>query len=762
MTAKRYHILCFALLLLMQNIFAANISELNFKQQSKIQLPREQLLLHIQQRVGASHDPKMVNEDIKRLFKTGIFQDVKAESVTKNDGTVALTYILTAKPRVRHVKFNGNAKFNNHDLYKEVTVTEGLALDDAKLQESIDNLLKFYRGKGYNDAAIFFKLDNTPDGETDVIFHIDEKLRLKVNRVTFEGNTVFSSLKLKFAIQNKWSPLSGLFEVGLLNRDELELDKARIRELYWNKGYLDFEVKELKVTQNEDDPEYVDIHFILDEGKPYKIRNLHISGNAVYQSEDLSNFVTVRQGDIFNFQKEQDSCRGISALYEELGYADVVCEPVRHADYEKNVVDIDFVIKEGRKYTVRDVKISGNIVTKDKVIRRELAIQPGDPVDRNRIEASQARLMGMGYFDEVKTVVSNADSINEKDVDIQVTEKNMFNLRFGAGFSDVNSLMGMLEISNNNFDLLDPWNWFTGGGQRLRIQGIVGIERMGFNVDFSEPWLFDMPLKFDLNGYMNQSELNDWDEDRIGVRTALTRRIFDDFTSISVAYKFEDVKVKHINSKASSEIKKYRGDNLVSQFSVMLDRDTRDSLMMPTSGYNINVLGAFAPSIFGSSDGFYRAELKGSIYYPLFDKAIILMAGAKLGVVGGFDGDDAPIYERYFLGGGDSLRGFEFRDVSPTDKNGVRKGGQTMLLVTSEISHPIWDFIRGAVFVDIGNTWADSWNFGAVNIGVGYGLRIVLPYLNAPIKLDLAYPVLNEQKGYKSKLRFHFNMGFTF
>ena len=125
-------------------------------------------------------------------------------------------------------------------------------------------------------------------------------------------------------------------------------------------------------------------------------------------------------------------------------------------------------------------------------------------------------------------------------------------------------------------------------------------------------------------------------------------------------------------------------------------------------------------------------------------------------------GEDAPIFERYFLGGGDSLRGFEFREISPTDKNGVRKGGQTMLLVTSEISHPIWDFIRGAVFVDIGNTWSDSWEFGAVNIGVGYGLRIVLPYLNAPIKLDLAYPVLNEEKGYKSKLRFHFNMGFTF
>lgn len=741
---------------------AASITELNFSQKSSIKIPYEQLLLHIQQRTGASYDPKMVNEDIKRLYKTGIFQDVKAETVTQKDGSISLTYVLTAKPRVRKVKFQGNAKYNNHDLYKEVTVVEGLALDDAKLQESLEKIKKFYNSKGYNDATVIFQIDKVENEEIDVTFNIDEKLRLKVNNVTFEGNTVFSNLKLKFAIQNKWSPLSGIFEVGLLNRNELELDKARIRELYWNKGYLDFEIKELTVTPNADDPEYVDLHFVIDEGQPYKIGELHISGNTVYQSEDLSNFVIMKKGDVFNFEKEQASCKGVAALYEELGFADVVCEPVRRSDFENHIVDIDFVIKEGRKYTVRDVVISGNLVTKDKVIRRELAIQPGDPVDRNRIEATQSRLMGMGYFNDVKTVVTNAESISEKDINIQVEEKDMFNFRIGAGFSDVNSLMGMAEISNNNFDLLDPWNWFTGGGQRLRIQGIVGIERMGFNVDFSEPWLFDMPLKFDVNGYMNQSEFDDWDEYRVGVRTSLTRRIFDDFTSVSVAYKFENVDVKHIRSYATREITKYKGDNLVSQFSVMLDRDTRDSLMMPTSGYNVNLLGAFAPDFFGSTHGFYRTELKGSFYYPLFDKAIIVMAGAKFGIVGGVGGKDAPIFERYYLGGGDSIRGFEFREISPKDKNGIKKGGQTMMVVTSEISHPIWDFIRGAVFVDVGNTWADSWEFGKVNIGLGYGLRIVLPYLNAPIKLDLAYPVLNEQKGYKSKLRFHFNMGFTF
>jgi outer membrane protein insertion porin family len=185
--------------------------------------------------------------------------------------------------------------------------------------------------------------------------------------------------------------------------------------------------------------------------------------------------------------------------------------------------------------------------------------------------------------------------------------------------------------------------------------------------------------------------------------------------------------------------------------------------MNPTSGYHINLLGTISPKILGSSESFYRAELKASGYYSILNEAIIFMGGAKFGTVGGFaNSDEAPLYERYFLGGGDSLRGFKYRSISPRDPNGVPMGGQTMMLLTGEISHPIWNFIRGAVFTDIGNVWGDSWEFGKVNIGIGYGLRIIVPYLNAPIKLDLAYPILNEQEGEKEKLRFHFNMGFTF
>ncbi len=743
---------------------AAEVEKISFKQTNGIAVSDARLLAYIQQRPGEQYDAKLVNEDIKRLFNTGDFSDVTVETTYLENGNVALLFNLAYQNRVGKITFENNKKFSSKELKKEVILQTDAPLNNSNLQKSLNNLREFYHKKGYNDAIISFKLVPTEEpSEVDVVFIIEEKLRLKVDDVTFEGNTVYSNFDLKYSINNRYSPFSWLLSVGLFDRDELELDKIRLREKYWDLGYLDFEIKDMKVTPDPEDAEFVDIHFVLEEGEAYKVKDITIAGNTVYPTEDLSGFIVVEKDAVFNYGKELQSIRNMVSLYDELGYNDVQCEVERFSDYESKTVDLKFNFVEGQKYSVRDILISGNNITKEKVIRRELAIQPGDPVDRNRVSASRDRLMGMGYFEKVETEIMSADELDQKDIHIQVEEKNMYNFSFGAGFSDVNSLMGMISLTNSNFDILDPLNWFSGGGQRFRIQGIYGIERAGFNVDFSEPWLFDIPLRWDVNGYLNDSEYDDWDEERLGVRTGLTKQIFDDFTTISAAYKFESVNIHNMNVHASKELKDSERRDLVSQFSVMLERDTRNSLMNPTSGYHVSLLGAISPEIFGSTESFYRAELKASGYYSILDDAITFMGGAKFGTVGGFaDSGEAPLYERYFLGGGDSLRGFEYRSVSPRDSRGIPMGGQTMMLVTGEISHPIWNFIRGAVFADVGNVWADSWDFGDVNIGIGYGLRIIVPYLNAPIKLDLAYPVLNEQDGESGKLRFHFNMGFTF
>ena len=763
-----------ALVLSGAGAWAAQVAEVKFDQQGLQTLPDEQVAFNVQLRPGAEFKRETLDADVKRLYNTGNFADVVSEVENLPGDKVRITFKLRLKPRVKLIQFKGNVKYSAAELGKEVTVVEGGLLNDKALRESAQNLRKFYNDKGYTDNRVTPVVMPDEDGSITLTFQIEENLKLRVHDVTFEGAELFSQWDLRHSIANQYSYWNWLpfvneyLNYGLLDRHELDLDRARLREKYHDKGYLDFKIDDVVLTPVPDDPEYVDLDFKITEGEPYKVGKQAIVGNTVFTEEELLPYLRLREGETFSSSAEQESVRGISARYGSLGYADMSCRPVRHEDFENKTVEIVYEITEGRKYFVRQVIITGNTETKDKVIRRDLVIHDGDPLDTRRIDVSRQRLLGMGYFENVEASAVGADALDEKDVVFKVQEKpTRYNFRIGAGASDISNFFGMAEISTDNFDIMNPGNWFYGGGQRMRIQGVLGIDNAGFNVDFVEPWLFDLPLRFEISGYMNMVDYDEWRENRVGFRTSLTRRIFDDFTSVTLGYKFEYVKINEVSHRFKDYMRENRQTDgqLVSQPSLTLERDTRDSLMDPTSGYNASLFGSVTPQFLGSSSNYYRLEAKGSYYYSFFDKAIVAMVGGKIGTVATVNRDkDVPIFERYFLGGSDSLRGFDYRSVSPTFGHGNNYGGQTMLQLTAEVTHPIWGPIRGAVFCDVGNAWKNSFemDLSEINVGVGYGLRIRLPVINAPIKLDLAYPIVNNQDYESNKLRFHFNLGFSY
>lgn len=772
--AKTFSRVVAVLVLTGAGAWAAQVAEVKFDQQGAQRLPEEQIAFNVQLRPGVEFRRETLDADVKRLYNTGNFADVVSEVETLPGDKVRVTFKLRMKPRVSAVRFQGNAKYTAADLGKEISVTEGGLLNDKALRESAQKLRKFYADKGYHDNKVNPVVTPEADGSVKVTFQIEENLKLRVHDVKFEGATVFSQWDLRHSIANQYSYMNWLpfvneyLNFGLLDRSELDLDRARLREKYHDKGYLDFKINDLVITPVEGDPEYADLTFKISEGVPYKVGKQTISGNTVFPGEELLPLLRLKEGETFSSSAEEATAKAITARYGTLGYADMDCRPVRHEDFENKTVDINYEITEGRKYFVRNVVITGNTDTKDKVIRRELLIHDGDPLDPARVDVSRQRLLGMGYFEKVEASAVGADALDEKDVVFKVQEKpTRYNFRIGGGSSDVSAIFGMAEVSTDNFDISNPGNWFYGGGQRMRVQALYGINNAGFNVDFVEPWLLDLPLRFDLSGFMNMVDYENWRENRVGFRTSLTRRFFDDFTSASLGYKLEYVKIDDVSNRFKEYMRENNqtGGQFVSQPSFTLDRDTRDSLTDPTQGYNVNLFSAISPKILGSSSNFYRLEAKSSYYYSFFDKAVIAMLGGKIGTVSAFDrGKDVPIFERYFLGGSDSLRGFDYRTVSPTFGHGNNYGGQTMLLLTAEVTHPIWGPVRGAVFCDVGNAWRDSYEMGFsdLNVGAGYGLRIKLPVINAPIKLDLAYPVVNNQAYESNKLRFHFNMGFSF
>ena len=753
---------------------AAKVESLKIEQDGENKIPQELLNVTMRLRKGSEYTREYLDEDIKNLYASGKIADVVAKVENLANGNVAISLQVKPSPVITVLKIEGNAKFETKDLQKHFTINEGDRLNSRQLNETLENLRKFYIGKGYSDVRIAPPVI-IPDGKNGVIVtvKIAENLRLKVNDVHFDKVTVYSERELRNRLFNSYSYwtllpfINDFLNYGLLNRQELEIDKARLRDMYHNRGYLDFKVNEIVLTPKAGDAEFVNILFKVEEGEPYTVDQVTLSGNKMVNAGELAPLLGMASGEVFSKSKEQATIRAISDLYDSRGYADVAIRPVRTVNFQDKKVSVDFKITEGRKFYVNDIVIIGNTSTRNKVLLREMALQPGDPVAKHRIDISRQRLLGMGYFQKVEVEAVNADDLDTKDIHVKVVERpDRFNFRIGAGASDVNSFFGMAEVSTDNFDITNPGKWFYGGGQRLRLQGIYGIDNAGFNVDFIEPWLFDLPLRFELSAYMNTSDFDDWDEERIGVRTSLQRKIFDDFTTIAAGYKFEVVRVTDIASSLKNYMRKndLDGTSRVGQFSLMLARDTRDSLVDPTEGYNINLFGSISPEFLGSSSNYYRMEARASYYTNFFDKAIVAMVGGKIGVVSNFNySENVPVYERYFMGGSNSVRGFEYRSIGPT-VNGCNVGGNTMLLLTAEVSHPIWGPLRGAAFVDAGNVWDDTYelSFSDINVGVGYGIRLKLPMLKAPLKLDLAYPVVKNQDNVSRKFRIHFNVGFTF
>ena len=753
---------------------AEKISSVVFQQGSEYKFDEDILRANVQSHQGGIYSERAVNDDIKRLHAMGVFADVVSETRDTADGK-EIIFKLQPKPIVTEIKFEGNKKYSEKKLRQEIRLAPNIPLNDAILRDSVDSLRKFYRSKGLNDAVIEPVFEKTDDHHIRVLFKIKENLRVRVGNIFFrnakgEKVSAYSQSELRDSIANRHSFLSHpwfswIFDYGLLNREELERDKIRLREMYWKKGLLDFQVLEVQLTEDPGNPEIMHIVFVVEEGEPYKVGKVSFTGSERFSEAELLALAPLKPGQTYSSETERASQNLVDNKYSRLGYADFMIRAKQYPNFKTHQVDVDFTLKEGPLYRINDIFISGNRYTKDHVIRRELPIMPGDPVDKNMVKISRDRLMGMGYFNSVEAVSIRSENgpVDTKDIDIRVDEKRFLDARIGATWSDTDSLAGMIELSHNNMDILDPKNYFTDGGQRMRLLAVAGLERYNLELDFTEPWLFGIPLRWDVSGYIRNVWYDDWQERRIGVTTSLTKRIFDDFTSISGGYTFEQVKVHGMDKKMSPIFQDAVGSDLVGRFHLSLTRDTRNSAMNPTKGYSISGLAAVTSQAFGASNNYARLELKGTYHYPFLRDWFVFSVGGKVGFLSSFtSGEPVPLYERYFLGGGDSVRGFPYRSIGPEDYNKDNYGGQTMYILTAELSHPIYSIVRGAAFVDIGDAGADRFKFSSINMGIGYGLRIKLPTIAAPLRLDFAYPLINNQDGVSSRLRFHFNIGASF
>jgi outer membrane protein insertion porin family len=763
---------------------------------------------------GDTYTTSSTQDDVHALYATGQFYNIRVSVDQSTNSGVVLTYVVQARPRITEIKIEGNKKVSDSKIKKKITVKVGDPLDEQKLFTDVQDIKKLYEKYGYADTQVKYvtSVDENA-GHGTVTFQIVESQKVKIAEIDFVGAAAFSQKELRKVIKLKrhwmWSWLTGN---GVFKQDDFDDDHDLLGDFYRNHGYLDFEIKNVRF----DNPttNLLIIRYYLYEGRQYKVGSIKLTGNKIFSADDI------RAGLEYNHAYQQlkgtpgrngfimdvgstytpDGLRtdtvALEDFYGSKGYIDVVQGPTLHVIRIPNVdtgtMDLEFQIDEGQKTYVEKINITGNVKTKDSVIRRELAISPGEVFDMVRVKISKQRLEGLNYFEKVDTDPAPTDPpiSGRKNLDVAVTEKNTGNLTFGAGISSDSGIVGFVEMSQGNFDLFNPPN-FTGAGQKLRLRLAVGTQQRDYTLSFVEPWFLNRKLALGVDLYRHQldyeSPNNIYDETRTGGRLSLTRALWSDFFIGSVYYNLENVGISlnypyyapyTIPSQppvyvpaynTPSAIYEQAGNHTYSRFGTTNAYDTRNSTQLPSHGQRTEI----DPEISVGDTDYYKIQLRTAWYFPGLMKGHIIEAVGRTGIAGSMSGGDVPFYDEYYLGGLYSLRGYKFRNVSPRDPTyGINPlmpnepiGGDSYWFGSVEYSIPIVEKeggvgVRVAAFYDVGAVGTGTTTFSTVfDDDVGLGLRLNIPHMG-PLRLDYAVPITHDKYNGGSG-QFQFGAGYT-
>lgn len=720
-------------------------------------ISRERILAQMRTAVGKDYSDTIAEQDIRNLYGTGQVQNVRIFGQQDGEGVKVIVAVQT-RATVNEIEIQGAARISAKALRKKIKLKVNSPVNEDALGEARQEILDAYRAKGFNDVDVQFRVDtNEARGTSRVVYTINEGAKGAISDIRFEGNTSISDRVLRKQMKTKRKTIiSFLDKSGRLDEAQLQQDLDAVREWYQDKGYIDVTLGDIR--RERADGRMV-IVVPVTEGPKYKVGRISVQGQKVTTEAKTKALMKLKEGGVYSPKVVRDDAKTIADAYGAGGYVDLVITP-QGTPTGPTQIDVTYTVEEGQRSFVQRINVTGNTRTKDKVIRREVLIAPGDVFNTVRVETTKKRLDNLGYFSRVETFPEDTGVSGRKDLTVQVEEKRTGSLNFGAGFSTVDSIVGFAEITQGNFDMMN-WPNFTGGGQKFRARVQLGSQRKDFVVALTEPFFLDRRLS--LGGelfYREANFLSDVFDQRNYGFSVVTRKSIGRFMSASLEYRLEEIDIFDVSSTASEAIRSEKGARTKSQITTSLVFDTRDNPFLTRTGQRV-VLTPFVSGGFLQGDTqLFGFDLEASQYFKLpYD--LILLLNARIASVDTWGEDDkVPIFDRLFLGGGNDLQGFDFRDVGPKDKNGEPLGGQSLARARVELTFPIIEKARAAVFSDIGFVEPKPFNAGGRPASdVGVGLRLDLPI--GPLRLDYAFPVQtggNNGSGGK----FNFNVGYQF
>ena len=776
------HLLAF-LLLCTTTAYGARVTDVKVSAIDDFGGDTSAVLMRCQTRAGMDYDAIIVSRDVMELKNSGEYEDITA-SATEEDGGIAVTFFIKRKVRYQGpLVVLGCGALSESKIASESELKDGYLYSAGDFYAAAERVRQAYLKKYYLDAKVTpsWKVVNGNDAE--ITFTVEEGSRQKIKDYLFEGAVSVDTDEIDEAIGNYpwWNPL-GWFSDDPVSEEQLADCCRKAEEVYRNHGFLDVKVE--KPTRREAGPEKIFMVFKVTEGTQYTIGSMTIVGVTKYATDDVYNKSELPELGAVAGQKDIDEAAHrikVTVGSGDSGLADtVVTSQVMPG--EGDTVDIVFQVTEGVPVVVNDVIIRGNDYTKDKVIRREISLGPGDRMLDDHAERSQKRLENLDYFTRVRYYLESADKgVNEngeeyRNLVYEVEEKNTGSFMVGVGASSIDSVYISAEVNQSNFDLFAPGKWFRGGGQKGRAYAQFGDRIQTYEASVTEPYFLDRMLELTTEVYRRGRWYDDYDIYRTGGGVSLSYPVkfwptWSAFGRFGVSEHLEFINFDDVDDfygtwkGETKDWLKYEQDEYDDAFELKTrffwSRDTRNTFRYASDGSRSNVF----LELVGGDNCYWKVGFDHRSYFETWHKyKHTLMVGLRAETIDAFS-DEVPIYDRMFLGGPRTIRGIEYRHVSPfaKGKNGyddIPFGGQTMWLVNCEYTIPVVKMLKFAVFTDLGAVGEDEWDFSTDNFAwtVGVGLRLDIPMF--PIRLDFATPI--EKPSCADKEVFSFMVGYDF
>lgn len=708
----------------------------------------EAVLARLQIREGMPFTQNLVDRSVRSLYGTRLFDFIEARTEEMGGGQVRVIFTLQARYKIGKILIEGNDRRRTTRIRREVESQVGQMLDERRIRQDADRILEFYRDRGFTEANVDYRIDrDRSTGLGDVTFLINEGQKLKIDKVVFVGNQAFSQGKLRRQMETRrhwW--LSWLTGSGRFDESAFQEDLERLRVLYQNEGYLDVSIPESNVTLDYPKSGQIVVTIRIDEGRQYRVGDIYFEGNTIFTDQQLFFGLSLFPGDVFSPEKLDEDVERLTNFFGAIGYLDTSVRPERRPNLQTGDIDIIYNIRESERFDVESIVIEGNVKTKSTVIIRELALSPSRTFNLVYMKNDEARLKNTRFFEEVQVSPEPTNIPGKRNLKIRVEEGRTGNLQFGAGFSSIENAVFFFEVSQSNFDLF-KWRspFLQGDGQKFRLRGSIGSESNEIVLSFEEPWFLERRLALGFELFRRETDFNStsYNELRTGIEVYLRKRLIG-LIDGQLSYTYEIVDLQDVSPFAPTLIQEEAefSPRSISKIALALWRDTRNDFIFTTRGSRISLTTTFAG--IGGNTEYVKFESRNAFFIPTFeagDQVISLLA--RVGSLWEYSNEPVPFFDRFYLGGPNSLRGFDYRDVGPVDGS-EPIGGNSYAFGSVEYSIKVAEPLRIAIFYDWGFVNQNDFDFNPNRFNDNWGFGIRLLVLGNPLRLDYGLPLTSD------------------